>query len=435
MRKYAQHFIFWRRAIAIPPLHARDIYILSPNCDVTKLPQATTEWAKIFPFAPPLPDFLASLSAAPRPYKLSCPTKSYRPDYLRMLAWLMRGGWVCQLCTFAYVVVWPEVLYEVEYALEADELASAKRAQQAAIDELETGPQSYGGSSATGSSSSTSAGDEGMGSSTSTLREGSGSGTGSRQLRRPGRSAEDNGGDDDDDDDDDDEHSSLSTSHASSSTPSSSFKDPATGAAAPHQHHQPTPAELAAEHARLERIAEKAARELAEKATAHARKTLPTQTDHPSINEAPHLAHLVPHIILDANKPTGKESLYLSAIARRLRARRSAPPVSKKAAAATSKTTSTTAASAAAAASTSAAAAAMTGAPGTPLRDRDRERARGDMAAAWAARVADTWPLFWKYFNGRSALERVALMEEMKRKDVWNLLTAMSEYLLCVRHW
>jgi hypothetical protein len=50
-------------------------------------------------------------------------------------------------------------------------------------------------------------------------------------------------------------------------------------------------------------------------------------------------------------------------------------------------------------------------------------------------RVAAAWPLFWKYFNGRCALERIALQEDMKRKDAWNLLTGMSEYLLTVRHW
>ena len=45
------------------------------------------------------------------------------------------------------------------------------------------------------------------------------------------------------------------------------------------------------------------------------------------------------------------------------------------------------------------------------------------------------WPVFWKYFNGHSALERVALHEDMKRRDAWNLLNSMGEYLLCVRHW
>jgi hypothetical protein len=58
-----------------------------------------------------------------------------------------------------------------------------------------------------------------------------------------------------------------------------------------------------------------------------------------------------------------------------------------------------------------------------------------DGGGEWEERVAKAWPVFCKYFNGRSALERIALQEDMKRKDVWNLLTAMSEYLLCVRHW
>ncbi|KAF4980949.1 hypothetical protein FZEAL_3144, partial [Fusarium zealandicum] len=49
VRKYAQHFIFWRRAIAIPPLHAKDQYILSPNSDLARLPLDTLEWQRAFP--------------------------------------------------------------------------------------------------------------------------------------------------------------------------------------------------------------------------------------------------------------------------------------------------------------------------------------------------------------------------------------------------
>ncbi|KAF7560989.1 hypothetical protein G7046_g3166 [Stylonectria norvegica] len=92
VRKYAQHFIFWRRAIAIPPLHARDLYILSPNCDASRLPHDSLEWQRAFPLAPPLPNFLAELSHSPRPYKHYSPSKAHRPTYLLMLAWLMRGG-------------------------------------------------------------------------------------------------------------------------------------------------------------------------------------------------------------------------------------------------------------------------------------------------------------------------------------------------------
>ncbi|KAF3355561.1 hypothetical protein VdG1_06973 [Verticillium dahliae VDG1] len=207
--------------------------------DTRNLPRASVEWAKAFPLAPPLTNFLAELSYAPRPYKHYCPSKAHRPTYLLMLGWLMRGGWVTQLCTFAYVVVWPEIQYEV------------------------------------------------------------------------------------------------------------------------------------AEQARLSRIAEKTQREAAEKAAAHARKVVPAATERPSLNEAAHLAGLTPRVILDAKKATGKDSLYLSAIGRRFR----------------------------------------------------------------DDKLAKAWQLYWKYFNGQSALERIALQEDMKRKEAWTQLTAMSEYLICVRHW
>ncbi|WYZ42943.1 hypothetical protein EsH8_VI_000642 [Colletotrichum jinshuiense] len=297
VRKYAQHFIFWRRAIAIPPLHARDIYIMSPNCDTRNLPKASLEWQRTFPLAPPLTNFLAELSYAPRPYKHFCPSKAHRPTYLAMLAWLMRGAWVTQLCTFAYVVVWPEIIYEIEHKLESDELRKA------------------------------------------------------------------------------DDASSLSTSSALSSSGLDTVDEQSDadhgsggdGVAA----HVPTQIEQAAEKARLERIAEKSQREAAEKATTHARKMPPSATDHPSTNNAPHLARMSPYIILDAKKATGKDSLYLSAIGKRFK----------------------------------------------------------------DPKVAKAWQAFWKYFNGQTALERIALQEDMKRKEAWNLLTAMSEHLLCVRHW
>ncbi|KAG7105792.1 Nitrogen permease regulator 3 like protein [Verticillium longisporum] len=128
---------------------------------------------------------------------------------------------------------------------------------------------------------------------------------------------------------------------------------------------------LHARDARLSRIAEKTQREAAEKAAAHARKVVPAATERPSLNEAAHLAGLTPRVILDAKKATGKDSLYLSAIGRRFR----------------------------------------------------------------DDKLAKAWQLYWKYFNGQSALERIALQEDMKRKEAWTQLTAMSEYLICVRHW
>lgn len=231
----------------------------------------------------------------PKPYKALCPTKAHRPLYLRMLAWLMRGGWVTQLFVFGYVVVWPEILYEVDYDIEAEELAEA--ADEARAQE----------------------GDKGA----------------------------------------------VSPPADDSSLASAPEYRPQDTAAVR------TTAEHAAEWARLERIALRAHREAADKATTHARKTAPVATAHPSANDAPHLAGLAPHIILDAKKVTGKESRYLSAIAHRLK----------------------------------------------------DDKARS------------AWQLMCKYFDGRCAFERIALHEEMKRKELWNLLAAMGEYLLCTRHW
>ena len=408
VRKYAQHFIYWRRAIAIPPLHARDMYIVNPNCDMCKLPQAAARWARQFPLLPALPNFLAELSVAPRPYKLHCPSKAHRPVYMAMLAWLMRGGWVTQLCTFAYVVVWPEIIYEVEYTLEAEDIARTKRAQGVARE-----PR---GNDADPSSTAT-LGDvavagfglgflpllddaSDMASSTATLRD-------------------------------------LSLSHSQSIAGLPSPEYPPASPLSPrpvssrtgvgdYQASSSTPVEQAAEKARLERIADKAARELAERATAHARKAVPERTTHPSVNNARHLIGISPHVILDAKKATGKDSLYLSAIGQRLRDRADASAARRGAIA-------------------------RGASRGQHGRTKDENKNNGtrasrDVAAGsrdmgtrdskdWDERVANMWPLFSKYFNGRSALERIALQEDMKRKDVWNLLAAMSEHLLCIRHW
>lgn len=319
VRKYAQHFIFWRRAIAIPPLHARDTYIVSPNCDLSRLADDTVDWQREFPVAPPLPNFLAELSACPRPYKTFCPSKVHRPLYLRMLAWLLRGGWVTQLCTFGYVVVWPEILYEVEYEMEAEELGPTPS----------TSPASAGTQSKT-------------------------------FYFGPN-------------DEDTDKPANAPTTPPPSANTSPNETTVVSPVLSPDAQQQPSAMEKAAEAARLERLAARHERAIADKAAAHARKTVPITTPHPSTNTASHLAHMTPHIILDAKKATGKESRYLSAIGRR-------------------------------------------------LAERDE-------------RIGRAWPRLCRYFDGHTALERIALMEEMKRKEAWGLLSGMAEYVAVVRHW
>ncbi|MCJ1394713.1 Nitrogen permease regulator 3 [Xylographa bjoerkii] len=102
----ASHLIYWRRARAVPPLHTRDTYIVSPNADTRRLASACAQYARLFPALPPLPKILALLSGAqPRAFGSLIPSKDHKEAYLGILAWLLRGGWVTQLRTFAWVRV------------------------------------------------------------------------------------------------------------------------------------------------------------------------------------------------------------------------------------------------------------------------------------------------------------------------------------------
>lgn len=100
----ASHLIYWRKARAIPPLHQRDTYIVSPNADMGKLVSATSKFAKLFPALPSLPKILNLLST-PRAYSTLIPSKDHKEAFMGILAWLLRDGWVTQLRTFAWVKV------------------------------------------------------------------------------------------------------------------------------------------------------------------------------------------------------------------------------------------------------------------------------------------------------------------------------------------
>lgn len=123
----AQHLIHFRKAIAVPPLHLSEHYMVNPNCDSRKLPKASVAWRKKFPLSPSLPNILSQISATPKKYKEYVPSRDHRPTYLDMLAWLIRGGWAVQLRTFAWVLVWPEIMYEVEYQLKGEAIEKAKK--------------------------------------------------------------------------------------------------------------------------------------------------------------------------------------------------------------------------------------------------------------------------------------------------------------------
>ena len=118
----ASHLVYWRRARAIPPIHQRDTYIVSPNCDLSKLEVATIAYQTAFPTLPSLPKMLSALSGTPRPYGSFIPSKDHKEAYFSILAWLLRGGWVTQLRTFARIKVTPEIKLAVETALRKEEV-------------------------------------------------------------------------------------------------------------------------------------------------------------------------------------------------------------------------------------------------------------------------------------------------------------------------
>ncbi|KAI1000443.1 Nitrogen permease regulator 3 [Podosphaera aphanis] len=285
----ASHLIIYRRAMAIPPLHSRNTYIVSPNCDSRNLPRAGVAWRKAFPFAPNLQNFLAALSTTPRPYKTFAPSRDHRPTYLEMLAWLIRGGWVTQLRTFAWIQVWPEIQYEISYYIRAEAIEKAKNKQK----------RSYDGSS-----------------------------------------------------------TGLSDDSGSEVYPINSDA--------------PLTTEQVAEQARLQRLADKLAKQAAEEVAAFSRLPIPVATATPSFNNSSHLDSFpAPYIIKDPQKLTYEESLYITAIGKRFM-----DPKAKK-----------------------------------------------------------LWSRFTKYFNGNEALESIALQENMKRKETWSILLNYQEHLLVCCRW
>lgn len=120
----ARHLVYWRRARAIPPLHQRDTYIVSPNADMSKLEMASRLYEATFPTLPGLPKILSILSGTPRPYASLIPTKDHKEMYFLILAWLLRGGWVTQLRTFARIKVNSGVKERARSLMNARDLAS-----------------------------------------------------------------------------------------------------------------------------------------------------------------------------------------------------------------------------------------------------------------------------------------------------------------------
>jgi nitrogen permease regulator 3-like protein len=133
----SRHLIYWRRAIAIPPLHHRDTYIISPNADLSALSSAADSFATTFPMLPPLPRLLSLLSGQPVPFGTLIPSSDHKEEYYRVLGWLMRGGWITQLRSHAYIRVSSATKRAVRDHVHAEKLA----ATQSSLERIDLHPR------------------------------------------------------------------------------------------------------------------------------------------------------------------------------------------------------------------------------------------------------------------------------------------------------
>lgn len=160
IKDLTDHLVYWRRARMIPPLHQRDTYIVSPNCDLSKLSLATKAYSLAFPSSPSLPKMLSVLSGTPRPYASFIPSKEHKESYFAILAWLLRGGWVTQLRSFGRVKATPEIKIAVEQALRKEQVEKYVASGRPATPSSEAELDDYDGDGEGSSSSSSLASQE-----------------------------------------------------------------------------------------------------------------------------------------------------------------------------------------------------------------------------------------------------------------------------------
>ncbi|KAG4303861.1 hypothetical protein PORY_002749 [Pneumocystis oryctolagi] len=132
----AEHLIYWKRAIPIPPLHLRNIYFVSPAANMTKLKYQESLFRTLFPTLPPLPTILGQLSRELHPFSFYIPSKNHRTIYLNVLTWLIRYGWVCQLKTFIWIKVSKEIKKAVMDKQKNEDVSSSDTFSSDPLEEL-----------------------------------------------------------------------------------------------------------------------------------------------------------------------------------------------------------------------------------------------------------------------------------------------------------
>lgn len=99
----ARHLVKWRKGRAILPLHPLNTYIVSPQAPTERLADFLTDYARRFPGLPSLPQMLRFLSGRPIKYGILMPSRDHRAPYMDILAYLVKHGFVAQLCTYGWL--------------------------------------------------------------------------------------------------------------------------------------------------------------------------------------------------------------------------------------------------------------------------------------------------------------------------------------------
>lgn len=124
VRMFANHLVYWRRAIAILPLTSRNTYICSPISPLKNIHRDSESFNQIFPNLPSLPSFLSMISEVsknkPKPISNIIPSRDHRDLYMDAIAWLLKKGYVIQLFTFLYLKISKGIKIQVAEEIEIE---------------------------------------------------------------------------------------------------------------------------------------------------------------------------------------------------------------------------------------------------------------------------------------------------------------------------
>ncbi|GAV29615.1 hypothetical protein PMKS-003116 [Pichia membranifaciens] len=124
VKMFANHLVYWRRAMAILPLTSRSIYVVSPIAPIKNIYKDSPDFNRTFPNLPPLPTFLSMISdiSTNKPKSISniIPSRDHRDLYMDAIAWLFKHGYIIQLYTFLYLKITKEIKIKVAEEVEIE---------------------------------------------------------------------------------------------------------------------------------------------------------------------------------------------------------------------------------------------------------------------------------------------------------------------------